>query len=72
MKLRDWRLQKGFSLGEVARQTGAKNATAVRRWETGETVPRAANMGRIYLISGGLVDPNSFYELPKVPKRRAA
>lgn len=71
MKLGDWRREKGLSLGALARQAGARDATVVRRWETGGAIPRPATMKRLYELTGGLVDPNSFYDLP-ILRRRAA
>lgn len=44
--LRKWRLEKGFSQRQVARDLGV-SITSYRDWEFGLTIPNARNMAKI-------------------------
>ena len=67
MKLENFRKLNGWSYGELARRTGASDATVARRWclpsyEKQSTIPAHAFMKRILEISDGAVTPNDFYD----------
>lgn len=38
---------------------------AARRYATGERIPRAEIMAKIFRATGGAVAPNDFYDLPE-------
>lgn len=61
MLIREWRLKRGLSFRAVAELVGVANGTVVRRWETGDCIPRREEMQRLFDISGGEVTPNDFY-----------
>ena len=66
MTLDDYRIKRGWSYSELARQVGASHAAIVRRWclrhdETGRSIPNPLYMERIINMSMGEVMPNDFY-----------
>jgi len=63
--LDEWMNDEGMTGREFAELVGADQAT-VSRWRRGLTTPGPEDMLRIYEVTGGEVDPNSFYDLPKV------
>jgi hypothetical protein len=63
MQLSEWMKQKKKKAGWIANKIG-KSATAVRRYAKGERRPDDEAMIEIYKLTGGMVDPNSFYDLP--------
>jgi transcriptional regulator with XRE-family HTH domain len=78
MLLRDWRFERELSLAALAEMvrtsTGSKTtATVVSRWERGIYQPNKREMVAVYLLTGGKVTPNDFYELPELlPEQVAA
>lgn len=71
MTLRDWRLRKGLTLAAAAQGVGAPDGSMVSKWERGEMIPGRAYMRAIYVESAGQVQPNDFYDLPKLRARAA-
>ena len=76
MKLAEWRRNQGMTQQQLADVLGCI-VTSVARYETGLRRPEDAVMVKIYQRSGGLVQPNDFYELPPLrsastPERQAA
>lgn len=63
--LDEWMNDEGLSGREFAELIGADPAT-VSRWRRGLTTPGPEDMLRIYEATRGKVEPNSFYDLPKV------
>jgi len=63
--LDQWMNDEGVNGREFSELVGADQAT-VSRWRRGLTTPGPEDMLRIYEATGGEVDPNSFYDLPKV------
>lgn len=59
----EWIEQQGITLQEVGRRIGT-SSTAACRYANGGAIPRPETMRRIYIETGGAVDPNSFYDLP--------
>lgn len=43
----------------------AVSGSGVKKWASGERVPREPWMGRIYAATGGQVAPNDFYDIPE-------
>jgi len=64
MTLDEWMTRQGYSSSELARQLGV-NVSMVSRWRNGLAIPDGENMIRIWQLSAGEVDPNSFYDLQK-------
>lgn len=65
MKLRAFAAEKGWNDSELGRQAGRPEPT-VRKHASGQRIPRQIDVETYYRISGGLVDPNSFYDLPEL------
>lgn len=66
MMIREWRLKRGLSFRAVAELVGVANGTVVRRWETGDCIPRRDEMRRIFVATAGKVTPNDFYDLTEL------
>lgn len=64
MKLADWRRTKGWTQQELADELGCTIST-VARYEGGTRDPEPVTKERIFLLSGGEVEPNDFYDLPR-------
>lgn len=74
MLLRDLRFELELSLAGMAEKVraatgGATNANCIWRWENGVNIPNRREMVALYLLSGGRVTPNDFYDLPELPDR---
>ncbi len=70
MKLESWRIKEGLSIQDLAERIGESYETT-RRYITGCRRPQAAQMTKIYVVTGGAVTPNDFHELPDLkPARR--
>jgi len=63
--LDEWINDEGLSGREFSELIGTEPST-VSRWRRGLTTPGPEDMLRIYEATGGDVEPNSFYDLPKV------
>lgn len=61
--LGDWLDANEIDPGAFAARIGV-SANSLYRYRTGRKIPRPDPMRRIYVESGGAVDPNSFYDLP--------
>jgi hypothetical protein len=67
--LRTWREEQGRSRQWVADQLGTDPASVFRwelaRGEPHKRIPNPAYMDKIWRLTGGLVDANSFYQLER-------
>lgn len=76
MTLNQYRIKRGWTFVQLARELGIGVEAARRRClppsDPLSRVPERPLMGRIWLLSGGQVPPGSFYVLPELPKSRAA
>lgn len=70
MKLKAWRIDRGLTQAEFAEAISVRTS-AVSRYESGR-VPGPEIVARIYLATGGRVQPGDFYNLPEVPDPEAA
>lgn len=66
MKLQEYLNGIGLSHTAAAAEMEFSRA-AVSNWCSGARIPRQDEMRAIYLWSGGLVQPNDFYDLPDLP-----
>lgn len=66
-KLTRWCDENAINFSEGARRIGTVPDT-FRRYAHGMRVPRPAHMVAIYLLTGGRVTPNDFYDLPALPE----
>lgn len=71
MKLADWRNSKGMTQGELASRLGLI-PLSISRYERGDRLPDPAVMIELYQLTGGVVTPNDFYDLPSLGERAAA
>jgi len=62
MRLRDWRQKSGLTQHQLAERVGVTQA-AVSNYERG-VIPKKEEAIKFYLLSGGDVQPNDFYDLP--------
>lgn len=71
--LRRWRMNEGLSQEDAAAKVGVVRKTW-HQWEAGDAIPKREAMSSLYLLTGGAVQPNDFYDLPVVPdtQREAA
>ena len=60
---------KGMSQEQFAQRIGVKQKS-VSRYAAGERVPHPKIMSDIYSATDGAVEPNDFYELGKLWKKR--
>ena len=61
MKLADYIAAEKITQSEFAARVGAAQQT-VNQWCTGNRLPRAPQMKKIFSITSGAVSPNDFYE----------
>jgi transcriptional regulator with XRE-family HTH domain len=69
--LRQWRGQHDLSQEDAAGKVGVVRKTW-HQWEAGDAIPKPEAMARLYLVTGGTVQPNDFYTLPALVAQRAA
>jgi transcriptional regulator with XRE-family HTH domain len=69
MDLQTYISLKGMSQEQFAQRIGVKQKS-VSRYAAGERVPHPKIMSDIYSATGGAVEPNDFYELGKLWKKR--
>ena len=69
--LRQWRTSEGLSQEEAGERVGVVRKTW-HQWEAGDAIPKREAMARVYLVTGGRVQPNDFYALPDLSARQAA
>ena len=69
MDLQTYISLKGMSQEQFAQRIGVKQKS-VSRYAAGERVPHPKIMADIYSATNGAVEPNDFYELGKLWKKR--
>ena len=70
-KLRNWRRNNDLTQSQAAAKVGV-GRRAWHQWEQGATVPGPAVMIELVALTEGAIQPNDFYELPKLTTRQAA
>ena len=69
MKLAAWLKNKGLTqkqFCDLANQSSEKfSYHALSKWCAGQRIPRPKEMGIIYYLTDGAVQPNDFYSLDK-------
>jgi transcriptional regulator with XRE-family HTH domain len=60
MTLSEYMVSEGLSLHELAARIGDVSEGGLRKWLSGERIPRPDQQRRIYKISGGMVQPNDW------------
>lgn len=63
MKLDEYLAQNAIKQKDFAKMIG-ESATNVSRYCCAERMPKPSVMAKIYAATGGLVDANSFFDLP--------
>ena len=73
VKLTEWRKSKGWTQAELAEQIGCSQSyvSQIER-ATDPIVPGPAVLVEIFQLSGGKVQPNDFYPLPRLQHQDAA
>lgn len=73
MKLSDFIDAQGLTASQFGVRIGVSRGAALR-YATGARIPHPEIMARIYVVTGGAVTPNDFYDLPEPsnPKDAAA
>jgi transcriptional regulator with XRE-family HTH domain len=61
MQLKTYLSENSVSLSEFARLVGASEG-GIRKWLTGERVPRPEAVRKIQEVTGGAVTANDFFE----------
>jgi DNA-binding XRE family transcriptional regulator len=71
--LRQWRMSEALSQEEAAAKVGVVRKTW-HQWEAGDAIPKREAMAQLFLLTGGQVQPNDFYDLPALDSvaRKAA
>ncbi|GAA0749625.1 helix-turn-helix domain-containing protein [Sphingomonas trueperi] len=69
MHPREWREGKGWTLERMAEELELADRSAVHRYETGVRRPAPDVLERYFLLTGGEVQPNDFYPLPRWRQR---
>jgi transcriptional regulator with XRE-family HTH domain len=69
MTLQKWADVHQLTLRGVCQFLGVDKSLA-HKWLAGETIPSAENMRNIYRKTEGEVEPNDFYDLPKLRLKR--
>lgn len=70
MTLNEWRTGQGLTVAELAQRIETAPTSASRYCRHAQ-IPRRAEMIRIYRLTHGRVEPNSFYDLPPIKRRPA-
>ena len=70
-KLRNWRRAEGLTQAGAAERFGCARRTW-NQWEQGNWIPGPGHMIELVNLTGGQVQPNDFYALPKGSQREAA
>lgn len=70
MHPREWRERKGWTLERMGAELSI-DLTTVHRYEVGIRRPTPEIMERYFLLTGGDVQPNDFYPLPRWRQRLA-
>lgn len=61
MTLREWIKLSGKKVKEVAAEAGVSGAV-VYQWISGTRIPTKENMQKLYTLSDGKIDANTFYK----------
>lgn len=72
MRLDAWIRAERLTLAGAAARIGLTTPEVVRRYRAGLAIPRPAIMRRIYVATGGEVQPNDFYNLPSLERKADA
>jgi len=64
MKLIDYMRLHNFRPEELADKIGDVTASGVRKWMSGERIPRRDQIEKIAEVTAGAVLPNDFFTLP--------
>lgn len=64
MKLSQYLDINEITLSAFADAVGVANPSVVQKWAKQTRVPKPALMRRIFLVTGGAVQPNDFFDLP--------
>ena len=76
MTLNEYRIEQGWTFAQLAKTLSMEREAARRRClpprDPLSRVPDRTEMARIWLMSAGRVPPSAFYDLPALPKQRAA
>lgn len=64
MKLKEWRLNRGYSLNQAAKLIDVSDGKTVQRYESGR-MPRKQILQRIYEVTDGEVTADDFMDLPE-------
>jgi hypothetical protein len=71
MTLQKWTEVHQLNSRNVANLLGVDRSLAYK-WLMGETIPSPENMRAIYRKTDGEVEPNDFYDLPRLRLKRRA
>lgn len=73
MKLAAWRKRKGWTQAQLAESLGCSQSyvSQIER-ASNPIIPGKDVLARLYEVSAGAVQPNDFFDLPKIPGQRAA
>ncbi len=66
-----WLRRKGWGYADLARACEFDPETG-RRYANGKRVPKKPHGQKIYVVTGGEVTPDDFYDLPALPKPKGA
>lgn len=73
VRLAEWRQAEGLTQSELADRLGIKQCNVSQIERSGATqVPSRAVMRRIWILTGGAVSPNDFYDLPPIDQLELA
>lgn len=64
MTLKEFINQQKIALESFCKEIGLGASTSIYRYIRGERIPAPDVMRRIYVVTGGSVQPNDFYDLP--------
>lgn len=67
MKLVDFKREQKLSDDALTALIGDCSVSALRKWFSGERIPRKDQMERIAEVTGGKVLPNDFYDIAQPP-----
>lgn len=73
MKLAAWRKKKCWTQAQLADSLGCSQSYVSQIERANDPIiPGKDLLARLYEISDGAVEPNDFYDLPDIKRRRAA
>lgn len=72
MRLQEYLAKKNIKMAAWGRAVGVETRATARRYVLGSHIPPREAIVRTFLWSGGQVTPNDFYDLPALPKQKAA